>query len=115
MTVGGLRTTCLDPSSAWDDRIEEAIDEDDSSYSSDVRDALPGIALIAVGLFLGLFPKWNAEATAQTQRGWISILPWLKRRDPDVDWMTDVSFWRFVTRLFGVVLIVVGFWMMLQA
>lgn len=80
-----------------------------------VKEALPGIALIAFGLFLVLFPQWNAEATAQMQRGWISILPWMKRRDPDNDWMTDVGVWRVLTRVIGAILIVVGFRMLLRS
>lgn len=70
--------------------------------------ALPGLAVIILGLFLALFPRWNAEATAQTQRGWISILPWLKRRGPDNGWMTDARFWQVLTRIAGVVVSAFG-------
>jgi small neutral amino acid transporter SnatA (MarC family) len=70
--------------------------------------AVIGIVLILFGAFTTLFPQRSAESTAQTQRRWIAILPWLKPRDPNNDWMTDVGYWRVLSRVGGVIMVVVG-------
>ena len=70
--------------------------------------ALGGVALCLIGVLIFLFPQWNAEASAKTQRFWIRVLPWLKRRDPDDDWLTDVGTWRVATRFLAVILVIVG-------
>jgi hypothetical protein len=76
--------------------------------------SLGGLLLILFGVLVFLFPQASAEAGAQTQRGWMSLLPWLRRRNPDDDWMTDVGVWRLLTRLIAIILIIVGFRIVLK-